>query len=259
MGQQNEKTEPANNMERLKEQAAACGPECGCHAAGTSRRARWVLGAIVLLAALALAARAVLKGNGPSAQTSEAAFAAPLCAEKTPAPAAAPSLSPERDPSAAAATVQPTAPAPSGTSATAAPGEPKPGATAAAVGKPIGAFAELNQFAVETNAVFVFLPAKPPEATPLPTAPMQAAAKTIEAQGQKVGLFTLKADSHDYQEITAQTPVPSVLVLVKGRGMSAVSGEITETKLVQGFVAASNASSCGSGSGGCGAASAGCK
>ena len=32
--------------------------------------------------------------------------------------------------------------------------------------------------------------------------------------------------------------VPGVLALVKGRGMSAVSGEVTEAKLVQGYVGA---------------------
>jgi len=39
---------------------------------------------------------------------------------------------------------------------------------------------------------------------------------------------------------------------VKGRGMSAVSGEVTEAKLLQGYVAAGSASKCGPG------ASAGC-
>ena len=41
--------------------------------------------------------------------------------------------------------------------------------------------------------------------------------------------------------------VPGVLALVKGRGMSAVSGEITEAKLVQGYVAAGSAGGCGPG------------
>jgi hypothetical protein len=49
--------------------------------------------------------------------------------------------------------------------------------------------------------------------------------------------------------------VPGVLAMVKGRGMSAISGEITEDKLVQGYVAASRSGGCDSG--GCG--SGGCK
>ena len=63
--------------------------------------------------------------------------------------------------------------------------------------------------------------------------------------GLKCGLFTLKAGSRDYDQIAAQMSVPGVLAMVKGRGMSAVSGDITEAKLVQGFVAASSAGGCG--------------
>ena len=76
--------------------------------------------------------------------------------------------------------------------------------------------------------------------------------RTIATQGQKVSLFTLKTDSADYKQIATQVSVPGIIVMVKGRGMSAVSGDITETKLVQGFVAASSAASCGTAGGGCG-------
>jgi hypothetical protein len=78
---------------------------------------------------------------------------------------------------------------------------------------------------------------------------MKAAARTIEAKGIKCGLFTLKAGSADYDQIAKQMSVPGVLALVKGRGMSAVSGEVTEAKLLQGYVAASSASKCGPGAG----------
>jgi len=84
---------------------------------------------------------------------------------------------------------------------------------------------------------------------------MRSAAKTIEAQGQKIGLFTLKTGSPDYEKIVAQMPVPAVLAMVKGGGMIPVSGDITETKLIQGFVAASSAGGCGPS--GCGPS--GCK
>ena len=43
--------------------------------------------------------------------------------------------------------------------------------------------------------------------------------------------------------------VPGVLAMVKGRGMSAVSGEVTEAKLLQGYVAAGSAGGCGPGAG----------
>jgi hypothetical protein len=75
---------------------------------------------------------------------------------------------------------------------------------------------------------------------------MRGAARTIESKaGLKCGLFTLKAGSRDYDQIAAQMSVPGVLAMAKGRGMSAVSGDITESKLLQGFVAASSAGGCG--------------
>ena len=58
---------------------------------------------------------------------------------------------------------------------------------------------------------------------------------------KKVGIFTLKTTSPDYEKVLAQLSLPSVLAMVKGRGMSAVSGEITEAKLVQAYVSASSA------------------
>jgi hypothetical protein len=78
---------------------------------------------------------------------------------------------------------------------------------------------------------------------------MKAAARLIEGKGIKCGLFTLKAGSADYDKVAKQMAMPGVVALVKGRGMSAVSGEITEVKLVQGYVAASSAGGCGPGAG----------
>jgi hypothetical protein len=74
---------------------------------------------------------------------------------------------------------------------------------------------------------------------------MKEAIRIIESKGIKCGLFTMKAGSRDYDLIAAQMSVPGVLAMAKGRGMSAVSGDITETKLVQGFVAACNSGACG--------------
>jgi hypothetical protein len=124
--------------------------------------------------------------------------------------------------------------------------------------KEITALSELNAVAVDTDAVFVFLPGKGDASGKMPVAPIQGAARTIESRADnKVGVFTLKADSSEYAQLGAQVAVPGVLAMVKGRGMSAVSGEITEAKLVQAFVSASSAGGCGAGSG-CGTWSAGC-
>ena len=74
MNPPNEDRKPTDNMELLKQQAAACGPGCGCHAPGASSKMRWVLGVIVLVAAGTLVARAVIKNNGASAATPAAGF-----------------------------------------------------------------------------------------------------------------------------------------------------------------------------------------
>jgi hypothetical protein len=74
---------------------------------------------------------------------------------------------------------------------------------------------------------------------------MNKAARTIEAQGKNIGLFTLLPSSHDYDQIEGKISLPAVLAMVKGRGMNTISGDITETKLVQGYLSASSAGGCG--------------
>jgi hypothetical protein len=215
MNTPNENEKPTNNMESLKQQAAACDSGYGCHVTGTPGKTRWVIGVIVLVVAGALVARAMIKSGGASAQTTTPAFAAPV----------SPTRTGETGP-----------PTNSGAVAQ---------ALETAVGITIGAFSELNVVAIKTDAVFIFLPGKGGVSGNPPSTTMKEAARTIEAQGKKIGLFTLKPGSPDYDQIAKQMSVPGVLTIVKGRGMSAVSGDITEAKLVQGFVAASSAGGCG--------------
>ncbi|MBU0716001.1 MAG: hypothetical protein KJ964_11645 [Verrucomicrobia bacterium] len=226
MNTKNEDQKPSDNIEALKQEASACGPGCGCHAAGPSNRVRWIVGAIIILAAGVLVARAMLKNNSASTEKAVSGFAALPTAGQAPTPVA--NAVPVTD------------------NATTVP-------VAVAV-KEIGALSELNAVAADTGGVFVFLAGKNDPLIKAPLAQMRNAAKTIEAQGQKIGLFTLKTDSPDYTQVAAQTSVPCVLAMVKGRGMIPVSGDITETKLIQGFVAASSGGGCGPSSGGCGPA-----
>jgi MYXO-CTERM domain-containing protein len=205
MNTPNEKGKPTDNTELLKQQAASCGPGCNCNATGTPGKTRWVIGAIVLAAAGVLVARDIVKSDAAPPQTSEQAFALPIVA--TNSIAAAPTTEKRME--------------------------------------PIGALAELNAVAVKLDAVFVFLPGKDGTSSNSPASTMNKAARTIEAQGKKVGLFTLLPSSHDYDQIEGKMSLPGVLAMVKGRGMSAISGDITETKLVQGFLAASSAGGCG--------------
>ena len=216
MSTPNEDRKPTDNMELLKQQAAGCGPGCGCHATGASGKTRWVVGAIVLAAAGVMVVQAMIKSDGAATQTTAPAFAT-LAASQTPAGESGPATK-------------------SGAAASAA---------ETSVGTSLGAISELNAVAATADAVFIFLPGKEGTSGNPPSIAMKGAVRTIEAKGLKCGLFTLKAGSRDYDQIAAQMSVPGVLAMVKGRGMSAVSGEITETKLVQGFVAASSAGGCG--------------
>jgi len=226
MSTNNEDRKPSDNMEALKQEVSACGPGCGCHAVRPACRMRWTVGAIIILAAGVLVARALIKNNHALAEKTASGFA--------PLPTVGQASAPAAD----------TTPATDEVSA----------AQATVAVKEIGALSELNAVAADTGGVFVFLAGKNDPLIKAPLAQMHSAAKTIEVQGQKIGLFTLKTDSPDYTQVAAQTSVPCVLAMVKGRGMIPVSGDITETKLIQGFVAASSARSCGPSSSGCGPA-----
>lgn len=217
MNTPNEDRKPTDNMELLKQQAAGCGSGCNCNATGTPGKTRWVIGAIVLVAAGVMVVRAAIKGDATSSQKSAPVFAA-LAVSPTPAGESGTATN----------------------SGTAAP------AAETIVVTSIEVLAELNTLATNSDAVFVFLPGKEGTAANPPATAMKGAARTIESKaGLKCGLFTLKAGSPDYDKMAGQITLPGVLALVKGRGMSAVSGDITEAKLVQGFVSASSAGGCG--------------
>jgi hypothetical protein len=120
--------------------------------------------------------------------------------------------------------------------------------------KELSALSELNAEARDMEGVFVFLPGKTNAAVKSTTAQIRSAAQTLERRLKgKIGVFTLKADSRDYEQVATQIALPGALAMVKGRGMAPVTGEITEAKLIQAFVAASSAGGgCGPSSGGCG-------
>jgi len=205
MNTKSEEPKPSGNMELPIQESSTCGPGCGCHADLPSSRIRWIIGVIVLVAAGVLVVRAMVKDNGVSAVPG---FAAMATTGRTPSPAVLAANE------------------------------------ASMVVKEINALSELNAVAVDKDMVFVFLPGKTDASGKAPTSQMISAARTIQSQGHKTGLFTLKTDSLDYKQLTAQVTAPGVLAMVKGRGMNAVSGEITETKLIQAFVAASSAGGC---------------
>jgi hypothetical protein len=119
------------------------------------------------------------------------------------------------------------------------------------VGEPLAAFSDINTGADAKDTVFVLIPA-PGDAGVKPdiAQSMQAAKKTLEAKNVSTGLYTLKADSPDYSSATLPQSLPWVLVMCKDRGKEMVSGEITESRLLQAYVAASRVGGCACNKGG---------
>jgi len=207
-----------------KEDTGSCGPGCGCGTAKSGGWGRLIVGIVILLVAGVLVVRAMVKDNGTATAPRSAGFAA---------------LPP--------AQVQASEPASTA----------KAPVTNAV--KEIGALSELNALATDSFGVFVYLPGKSETTAKAPMAQMEGAARTVEPQlqGGKISMFALKAGSPDYEQLAKQMTVPGVIAMVKGAGMSATAGDITETKLVQALVAASSAGGCGPSSSGCGPS--GCK
>jgi hypothetical protein len=112
-------------------------------------------------------------------------------------------------------------------------------------GRVLGSLSELNTLTSEMNAVFVFLPAKDRAPTAAALAAIDGAKKGLEARFEiKIGLFTLMPGSPDYSEIAAQMAVPGVVAIVKTGVRRFISGELTEDKIVEGFMAAMGAGGC---------------
>jgi len=121
-------------------------------------------------------------------------------------------------------------------------------------GEPLDSLASLEEAAGEAQAVFVLLATEDQQEMEAVTREVEAAAKAIQTKGiSSVSAFTLKKAAPDYEQLAKQFPLPCVLAMVKGCGANPVSGEITEGKLIQAFVAASRPGS-GCGPAGCGPA-----
>lgn len=226
-------------MTLLKQQAEAgsCGEGCSCNCGSSpcAGKARWLIGVVILIVAGALVARALTKTDNPTSAASDNGFAIPAASAEAPVDTPAPPAEDSASAKAASASES----------------------TSAGVGTMIGKFEDLNLAAAASDAVFVYLPGNNKDANIPALSTFLNAANTIKSKtGAKVAIFTLRPGSEDYQLLMTQVSIPGVLALVKGKGMSALSGEVTENKLLQSYVSASSAGGCGSG--GCGPAAPGC-
>ncbi|HEX7470664.1 MAG TPA: hypothetical protein VF437_08030 [Verrucomicrobiae bacterium] len=122
---------------------------------------------------------------------------------------------------------------------------PMPVAAPTSVVPNIEALSELNTLAKDMNAVFVFLPGKDGVLGDSPFKAINNAKQSLETRFEiKIGVFTLKPGSPDYEDIAAQMPVPGVVAVVKTGVKTRISGDLTEEKIVAGFLAAVASGGC---------------
>ena len=190
------------------EKTTQCEPGCDCGKTGLGTKGRMIISLIVVIAATAVLGRSIIaRKTVDGIDQSQTAFASTVSAFPSPASTAA---------------IE----------------------TNLSWGEPLKDMASLNQVAAQTNAVFMYLYEKGRGADEAVKRQIEQAASKAQSGGMNMAFYTLDAGSQDYTQITSQVPAPCVLAMVKGGGISVVSGEITEGKLLQSIVAASRPSGC---------------
>jgi hypothetical protein len=110
----------------------------------------------------------------------------------------------------------------------------------------LASLSSLNQVASGADAVFVLLGSQSQQNNKGIAREMESALAKIKANGTRVSTFWLQDSAPEYANLATQMTFPCVMAMVKGGGMSVVSDQISEAKLVQAFVTASRpSSSCG--------------
>jgi hypothetical protein len=101
----------------------------------------------------------------------------------------------------------------------------------------------------KANVAFIFLAGDKEDSARTASAQVEATMNMLSNKGQQVAAFTLQNDAEGYDQLIQQFKVkslPCVIVAGKGCGAAAVSGDITEPKLLEAFVIASRpVSGCG--------------
>ncbi len=203
-----------------------CDPACGCHAQEPSTSTRWLVSSVIGIIVLILVFRAVGKNDVVMGQNNQT-FQVSQLTEKT----------------ADAAIAQDASIAKAGVASDTAP--------EIAV-QTINSMNDLNTAAASVNAVFVVLQDANGSGNSEINSSISKVVKALDSFGIKAGVFALAQASAEFGSISKQIPVPSVIALVKGGGMTVVSKDINESNLMQAFVAASRSG------GGCGTSSSGC-
>ena len=202
-------------MEDVKSES--CGPGCDCGKPSGNKKAKTVICLIVLLAICGIFVYKATSAKQTAQDNTKAAFAAPILNQATGQEPVVKSVEDSKK-----------------------------------VGEFIDSLASLNKLAVNQDAVFVFIPANGNETISKETLNAIASAEQkLKSSNIRVGLYTLQfSPSTEYANLAKQLTLPGVLVMSKGKGMGPVSGEITEEKLLQAYVASSRAGGCCASGGG---------
>jgi len=255
------------NAGEIKETDSGCGPGCDCGKPAGNNKIKTIA---ILIVVLAVCGIFIYKATTTSASkqtnmnvSASSGFKTPVSSEKT--DTSATSVQPAVKSSDAAVTDKVTPDAkksdtpvpgkndPKNENSTATPSAEtqQPAAKATEDKKMLGdfldSFSSLNKMAVNQDVVFILIPDKDDTTVKKETSDaVIAAGKTLKSRGLKLGLYTLKMDSPDYENYSVQAVgLPCILVLSKGHGVEAVSEDITEETLLQAYVASSTAGACG--------------
>ncbi len=109
----------------------------------------------------------------------------------------------------------------------------------------LSAIAELNTVAAKLDTVFLVIPTKDnAPITKEASSVVASVERTLNAKGLSTGIYTLQATSPDYPDVAAKVTPPGIAVLTKGRGIGFVSGGISESNLMQAYVASTRGGGC---------------
>jgi hypothetical protein len=225
---------PGASTRNPRSEPALCGPGCDCGAASGGKGIKIAVSLVVLLAVVGILAYKAASArqtasNDPAAEKASVFTVAQAAPEIVPGTAKQPSNGMDETKAVENAVKAKNK-----------------------VGEYLGSLGDLNKVALSQDAVFIFIPGAKNEAIQDQTnEALLAAQRTLKSNGIALGLYTLPTSSPDHSVISAQVQPPAILVAIKGKGMAAVSGDVTETKLLQAFMASSQAGCCGPSGAGC--------
>lgn len=192
--------------DELKLASEQCGPGCDCAKPSGSKKMRMAVTLLVVLAACGvLAYKMAGAKTGPPAGKS-AAFSAGIASQGTGA------------------------------------GSQVHGTDA---GEQLDSLSSLNEKAADKNAVFICIPAPGDGAVKRKTVgAINAAMRNLKSNGIDAGMYTLKPGTPDYAKVTAKATPPEVIVISRGGSAVMVAGALTETNLMQAYVASTRSGGC---------------